>query len=399
MKTGFLCLAVLLGLSTGAGAEESALWGTHGEKWVPGAPLKDFSHAGYHGSDAPIPDFPVGVNVRNYGARGDGATDDAPAFAKAIAACPPNAAVFVPDGTYVLCDWVRVERPALVLRGQSRERTVLSFPAGLGETHPNMGQTTTNQPTSNWSWSGGLLWFENVREVGVENFTFRFPEVSYPGHFKEAGANGVYFFQCSDGWARNLAFVNADSGVFAEKCARLTFRGFTFDAYPGRATQGQMSGHHGVDFTASAYCLMDNAGFRVRFLHELGIEHGASMNVYMNSAGPDLHLDHHQTTVHDNLWTNIDAGADGALWQNNAHVILKSRAGSTDGEVFWNVRTARPVPYPEPRFRNVVVGMNGNEPSSRDPGGAVYESIPPASLVPANLFDAQLALRRSQPNR
>lgn len=242
-----------------------------------------------------------------------------------------------------------------------------------------------------------MIWFENTSDVGIENFTLKFPELPYPGHFKEAGFNGVYFFQCSDGWARNLGFVNADSGIFAEKCARLTFKNFTFDAYAGRATQGGMSGHHGVDFTASAYCLMDGAMFHLRFLHELGIEHGASMNVYMNSSGPDLHFDHHQPTVHDNLWTNIDAGTGASLWQNNAHVLLKSRAGSTPNEVYWNIRSARPLVYPEPRFRNLVIGMNSAEPSVQDADGAFNESVPPASLSPANLFEAQLALRKSRP--
>ena len=393
MKASFLCLAIFLGLLTGSRAEESALWGARGEKWVPGAPLKDFSHAGYCGSDAEIPDFPVGVNVRDFGAVGDGTTDDAPAFAKAIAACPPNSAVFVPDGTYALRDWLRIERPGLVLRGQSRERTVLFFPVGLGESHPNFGKTTTGQPTSEWSWSGGLIWFETASEVGIEDFTLKFPEVPYPGHFKEAGSNGVNFFRCANAWARRLTFINADSGIYAHKCTYVTFQDFVFDAYPGRATQAQMCGHHGVDFTTSWYCLMDGAIFHLRFLHELGIEHGAAMNVYMNCAGPDLRLDHHQTDVHDNLWTNIEAGKGGSLWENNAHVILKSRAGSTEGEVYWNVRTAHPVPYPEPKYHNLVVGLSGAEPSSRDEGGAVYESIPPASLMPSNLFDAQLALR------
>ena len=390
----FACSA--LGQPAGSRADSSALWGVHGEKWVPGAPLKDFSRAGYQGGDAAIPAFPVGVNVKDFGAAGDGSSDDTAAFDKAIAACPANSAVLVPDGVYVLRDWLKISRRGLVLRGQSREGTVLCFPVGLGSSHPNMGQTTTHDPTSNWSWSGGLIWFENASDAGIENFTLKFPDVPYPGHFKEAGFNGVYFLQCRDGWARNLAFVNADSGVFAEKCACLTFRDFTFDTSPGRAQSG-MSGHHGVDFTSSAYCLMDGARFHCRFLHELGIEHGASMNVYMNSSGPDLHFDHHQPDVHDNLWTNIDAGSGAALWQNNAHVLLKSRAGSTPNEVYWNIRSAHPLVYPEARFRNLVIGMNSAEPSARDADGAVAESIPPASLSPANLFEAQLDLRRQGP--
>ncbi len=379
--------------SPGVRADQSDLWGAAGEKWMPGAPLKDFSTAGYKKSDAPIPDFPVGVNVRDFGAKGDGTTDDAPAFAKAVAACPPNTAVYVPDGTYVLRDWVRVTRNDLALRGQSQTGTILSFPVGLQEVHPNMGATTTHNPTTNWSWSGGFIWFETATNVGVENFTLKFPDVPYPGHFKEIGSNGVEFHACHDGWARNLSIYNADSGVFVENSANVTVRHVDFDAFPGRASAA-MCGHHGVDYVTSDHCLTDGVVFHVRFLHELGIEHGANLNVYMNSAGPDLHLDHHQTDSHDNLWTNIDTGVGHSVWQNNAHVLLKSRAGSTAGEVFWNVRARGPLPLPETKFKNIIVGMSTTDPAVREPDGAWYEPIDPAKLTPPNIFEAQLARRQ-----
>ena len=392
--TAILLILCALSLPGMARAEESKLWGAAGEKWVPGTPLKDFSFAGYKKNDVPIPDFPVGVNVKDFGAVGDGVADDTAAFSRAIAACPANSAVYAPDGTYVIRDWLKISRADIVLRGQSEEKTILFFPVPLQTLHPSLGKTTTGNPTSNYSWSGGLIWFENTDDVGIENFTLKFPDLPYPGHFKETGFNGVYFFKCHDGWARNLTFYNADSGVFAENDDHLTFRHFTFDAYAGRA-QANMSGHHGVDFTSSSFCLMDGAVFRNRFLHELGIEHGANMNVYMHSSGPDLHLDHHQPDVHDNLWTDIDAGNGGSVWMNNAHVLLKSRAGSTNNEVFWNVRAAHPFPCPEPKFHNIVVGMRCTAPPAGEVmDGAWYEAIAPEALSPANLFEAQLALRQ-----
>lgn len=48
----------------------SALWGVAGEAWAPTSRLPDFSYAGYHAGERPIPDVPVAANVRDFGARG-----------------------------------------------------------------------------------------------------------------------------------------------------------------------------------------------------------------------------------------------------------------------------------------------------------------------------------------
>ncbi|MCX6906896.1 MAG: hypothetical protein NTY01_02510 [Verrucomicrobia bacterium] len=58
----------------------SDLWGTAGEKWTPQSRLPDFSFAGYHAGEAPIPDVAVKASVKNFGAKGDGVADDTAAF-------------------------------------------------------------------------------------------------------------------------------------------------------------------------------------------------------------------------------------------------------------------------------------------------------------------------------
>ena len=62
---------VVCGGATGAaadaksgGPETSELWGKAGEAWTPQSRLPDFSYAGYHCGDDPIPDVPVVANVR-----------------------------------------------------------------------------------------------------------------------------------------------------------------------------------------------------------------------------------------------------------------------------------------------------------------------------------------------
>ncbi len=63
-------------------------------------------------------------NVRDYGARGDGNTDDSGAFQKAVDAAAAEAsrtgsgvAVLIPDGTYAIRKTVQITTSNVVLRG------------------------------------------------------------------------------------------------------------------------------------------------------------------------------------------------------------------------------------------------------------------------------------------
>src|SRR6476661_3517864 len=79
----------------------SQLWGKNGEKWDK-ARIPDFTGSGYQNGNKSIPVYKTGVNIRDFGAVGDGVTDDTQAFKKAIAACGFNKSVFLPAGTYRL---------------------------------------------------------------------------------------------------------------------------------------------------------------------------------------------------------------------------------------------------------------------------------------------------------
>ncbi len=156
-------LAAPIVLSTAMQAQNepaySQLWGKEGEKWSAAGRLPDFSFAGYHSGTAPIPDVPVKANVRDFGAKGDGETDDTASFVQAIAATD-NGALLIPAGRYKLTDIIYIRKPNLVLRGEGPEKTTLFFPKALEQIKPNLGATTTGTPTSNYSWSGGLIWVE-----------------------------------------------------------------------------------------------------------------------------------------------------------------------------------------------------------------------------------------------
>ena len=73
-----------------------------------------------------IPNYPVAVDVTDYGAVGDGTTDDTQAFFDAIDVCSDSHAVFIPAGTYLITDRIDI-RKSIVLRGAGPDQTFLKF--------------------------------------------------------------------------------------------------------------------------------------------------------------------------------------------------------------------------------------------------------------------------------
>ncbi|MBT4138356.1 MAG: hypothetical protein HOE48_10585 [Candidatus Latescibacteria bacterium] len=81
-------------------------------RWTPGIP-------------GGIPDVDVVANVKDYGAVGDGMTDDAASFQKAIDAVDQGA-VLIPAGDYVLKSGLEINK-SVVLRGEGADKTRLLF--------------------------------------------------------------------------------------------------------------------------------------------------------------------------------------------------------------------------------------------------------------------------------
>ncbi|KAI9002202.1 pectin lyase fold/virulence factor [Hyaloraphidium curvatum] len=138
------------------GPQRSLLWGASGELWHPAGRVPDFSFAGYRCGELPIPQPPVIASVVDYGAKGDGLSDDTAAFNAGLAEAPEGA-VLVPAGRYRITGVVTISRPRVVLRGEGPGRSVLVFDRPLTDVEPNWGATTTGLRTSNYSWSGGFL--------------------------------------------------------------------------------------------------------------------------------------------------------------------------------------------------------------------------------------------------
>lgn len=135
----------------------SPLWGASGEEWEPGSRLPDYSYAGYHRGERPLPKRKAEVSVRDFGAIGDGTTDDTAAFQRALREAPGRV-IAIPAGRYVITDILEIRHSGTVLQGAGPGKSVFYVPTPLETIRPNMGATTSGRPTSNYSWSGGIVW-------------------------------------------------------------------------------------------------------------------------------------------------------------------------------------------------------------------------------------------------
>ncbi|MCB1231389.1 MAG: hypothetical protein KDN19_14040 [Verrucomicrobiae bacterium] len=395
------------------GAVTSALWGENGELWKPEEEtLLDFSEAGYHGGKNDFPEWEPGANVRDFGAKGDGVTDDTAAFARAIEACPENAAVFVPDGSYLLMDWLGVDemkgtwvkpkpRSHFVIRGESREGAVLLLGVGLEEIHPWAQTTGNGRPTSQWSWSGGFLWFQDGTEVGVENLTIRGNGGPYGEHWKEPGRNGIFFRDVEHAWVRDVTLIDVDSGILVNNGSHITLENLLFTSTENRPSTSDfednegVSGHHAILFgNGSSWCVADDITFENRFHHELGVNPGSHHCVFSDCSGPNLHFDFHtfENDIENILFTDIDAGEGDLIWRNNFY-------GSCTGGAFWNVR-GKNLALPEQKswvkhpvapeeYGTLFVGWAGSLPKTQEVGRPWFEEIDPEKLFPPNIYHAQ----------
>lgn len=153
-----MVVAAMATTATGSanGQTYSELWGKAGERWSPESRLPDFSLAGYHRGERPIPDVAVTSNVKDFGAVGDGVADDTRAFEKAIEATDAGA-ILVPAGRYVITATLKIRKPNIVIRGEGPDRTVLYIPKSLQQLLPSDGYTAQGVLKLKYSFGGAFI--------------------------------------------------------------------------------------------------------------------------------------------------------------------------------------------------------------------------------------------------
>ena len=82
----------------------------------------DWSNAGVKGG---IPNYPICVNVKDYGAVGDGITDDTQAIVNAISAAGVNCAVYIPEGKYNITSTISINKNNITIQGAGKDKTLI----------------------------------------------------------------------------------------------------------------------------------------------------------------------------------------------------------------------------------------------------------------------------------
>jgi len=133
----------------------SPKYGNHGEKWKAEDRIPDFSYAGYHAGEMPIPrESNATWNLkRNFGAVGDGKTDDTNALKQALQG-NGKGILFIPAGTYLISDKISFGRGNFVIRGEGPGKTVLMFSKSLTDL---FGNTPDAHGYSQYSFGPGLF--------------------------------------------------------------------------------------------------------------------------------------------------------------------------------------------------------------------------------------------------
>ncbi|HKL20268.1 MAG TPA: glycosyl hydrolase family 28-related protein, partial [Tichowtungia sp.] len=367
--------------------ETSQLWGVNGETWDPtSSVLKDFTDVGYMNGDTAIPDWPVGVNVTNFGAIANDGIDDSQAFIDAIAACPSNHAVFVPNGQYQITDQIRVERDYVVLRGEDMYQTVLFFPRNIGERYP--------LPSFDESYShSGFFRADGGTHKSIENLTMEFRRQTKMGHWEHRYPNAInYVGDVEDSWIRNIYFKNVDAAVTFNGATRISVLNLILGQsierpdFIGSSGIVRWVGHVGVGMGNLSKSLMHNIEFKGKYFHEFDIINVPSYNVISSVKGTDMALHNHGQGANHNLYTEIYAGTGtrifGALTDTQR----------VHHETYWNIDADNlidPASFTNCTGSNVFVGVHADYATEiRD--DFYYESIDPDVLTPSNIYLAQM---------
>ena len=397
-----LMLAVLIH-STSFAQQYSQLWGDPANPtWDPNdSILRDFSNVGYKDGNVPIPDWPVGVNVTDYGAIPDDGIDDSDAFIAAISNCPAYSAVFVPKGRYIITKKIILDRDYIVLRGEDMYESVLFFPKNLSEVYieqvgwdPRVDDRRfRNSVTDPW------ITVSAGQEKGIENLTIEFREQRKIKNWEYIGANALSFqgdgtsSVAEDCWARNLYIKNYDMGIGANFAKNITVANIIFDQFIGRqAVDGDLNGK------TDAYGALMVRNINYCLLHNIDITGHLLQPVDNNDTSRDCVYSKISTGEGNNRVVGLHGGsAQRHLYTELNRPVTRAAAGDAGTEVAWsdctywgfnNVQVSENT-YLNATNSSIYVGYGDDWPIKSN-ATFYYEPAAYGQLAPTNLYLAQL---------
>jgi len=394
-------LALTLLAASATAQQYSKLWGKDGERWDPAnSRLPDFTNVGYKNGDVPIPDWPVGVKITDFGAVPDDNIDDAQAIIAAIAACPDYHAVLVPKGRFTVAQRIIPQRDHFVLRGEDMHESVLFFPKYLDEMEiQEIGWS--DGKARNTGIEHGIIVMDVGTEKSIENLTLEFREQRKGGVWEYLGADPLGFTgNVSNSWVRNVVIRNYDLGMKVTRASNLSVINVTLDQFIGRkAVVGSApKGPLGTVPLDEYGETMKIAGFDALFgiipravnnslFHNITIKGYVMQPIDMNEF------------PRNNVFSKIRAklravgyhggGSEYNLYTDMNHFVSGVGGNRRTHETYWGVDYPLPEKAHGSTDSHIFVGYGDNWPE-KITDTIWYEPIDPAQLSPRNLYLAQL---------
>lgn len=252
-----------------------------------------------------------------------------------------------------------------------------------------------------------------LTNVGIEDLRITFPDGDSFGHHLEQGYNGIYFTGTRDGWVRDVAITDADSGILSYSSANLTFDNIS--------THGRRVAHYSVHAGSVHNVLVSDLEVHNRVRHALSLNTKSTRTVFLRS---EVHqsptFDQHAGSNHQNLFDttvfHIDAvpseaspstepgvpvypiwdGSGAGYWQpghgrynTTYNLEVRARSGVARGET---LRLQGLAEGPDAR----LIGLWGNRDLAVDyfpePLVAGLNTRPD----PPSLYEYQLSARRAE---
>ena len=242
----------------------SSLWGTDGNGWDGSGLLRDFTNAGYMMGDAEIPYYPP--CAFDFSAHWE--LSDVAAIRLALEICPNNTAVVIPEGTWIVDEPIIIPRDNIVLRGESRDGTILFFPKNMNE--------ILGTPRANGD-DAFMIQFLGGTQRGIEDISLIFREEQKETgfyldtsltkqrgpHWFFSGVKAVIFDSGEhDSWLRNCFIKNANYGLKVKGLGtqHISVLDLVIDNFPLRSGPNDLTvGHVGMAVGAgSRYNLIHN---------------------------------------------------------------------------------------------------------------------------------------------